>query len=63
MTYLVDTDWGVDWLTGRQAVRERLERAAAGGLAISAITLAELWEGVYYSRDPEAATSSRTSIS
>ncbi len=55
MTYLVDTDWVVDWLAGRQAVRERLEQAAAGGLAISAITLAELWEGVYYSRDPGAS--------
>ena len=51
--YLVDTDWAVHWLHGREDIRLRLREMRSRGLALSAISLAELWEGVHYSGDPE----------
>lgn len=52
MKYLVDTDWVIDHLREEQKVTRKLEELAADGLAISIISLAELYEGVFYSRDP-----------
>lgn len=49
---LLDTDWIIEYLNGQQAVVERLERVGPEGLAISIISLAELYEGVHYSKDP-----------
>lgn len=51
--YLVDTDWVIHYLNGHQQIIERLDHAQREGLGISVISLAELYEGVYYSRDPE----------
>ena len=53
MEYLVDTDWVIHYLHGRQSVRERIDQLAHSGIAISVITLAEVYQGVFYSRDPE----------
>jgi tRNA(fMet)-specific endonuclease VapC len=50
--YLVDTDWIIDHLNGKEAVRQKLKELRSSGLAISMISLAELYEGVYYSKDP-----------
>jgi tRNA(fMet)-specific endonuclease VapC len=50
---LVDTDWAIEYLKGRPAVVERLDAARQKGLGISIISLAELHEGVYYSKDPQ----------
>jgi tRNA(fMet)-specific endonuclease VapC len=52
MTYLIDTDWIIDHLNHIERVTRRLEELAPAGLALSIISLAELYEGVYYSRDP-----------
>ncbi len=52
MTYLIDTDWVIDHLHQRDRVTRRLEELAPAGLALSIISLAELYEGVFYSRDP-----------
>lgn len=52
MNYLVDTDWVIDHLRGRSIISNRLEELAPDGLALSIISLAELYEGIYYSRDP-----------
>jgi tRNA(fMet)-specific endonuclease VapC len=51
-TYLVDTDWIIDHLNGVAAVTARLSELWTAGLAVSIISLAELYEGVHYSRDP-----------
>jgi len=53
MRYLVDTDWAIHYLNGQDRIRKRLEELRTEGLALSAISLAELYEGVWYSRDPE----------
>jgi tRNA(fMet)-specific endonuclease VapC len=52
LSYLVDTDWAVHWLHSNERIRQRMEELRGQGLALSAVSLAELWEGVHYSRDP-----------
>ena len=49
---LVDTDWIIDHLNGVEAVTRRLQTFRAQGLALSIISVAELWEGVHFSKDP-----------
>ena len=57
MAFLIDTDWAIDYLRGVTAVAGRVAELAEDGLGLSVISLAELYEGVYYSRDPEASAS------
>jgi len=52
MKYLIDTDWVIHHLKGETKVVKKLEELAPEGVVISVISLAELYEGVYYSRDP-----------
>lgn len=49
MTYLLDTDTCIYWLKGSQPILERVKAAGANQLAISAITVAELYFGAYNS--------------
>jgi tRNA(fMet)-specific endonuclease VapC len=53
IAYLIDTDWVIPYLNGHPAIVERLEELQEAGLALSVISLAELYEGIYYSRDPD----------
>ncbi len=52
MRYLVDTDWVIHYLNGHAEIVSRIQEFGAQGLALSFISLAELYEGVFYSRDP-----------
>ena len=52
MKYLIDTDWIIDHLTNMEATTQKLEELAPEGMAISIVSLAEIYEGIYYSRDP-----------
>lgn len=52
MKYLIDTDWVIDHLKGEERVVKQLEELASEGIGISVISLAEIYEGVYYSRNP-----------
>ncbi len=53
LTYLIDTDWVIHHLNNHTAVVERLQALQPEGLGLSVVALAELYEGVSYSRDPE----------
>ena len=44
--YLIDTSWAIRHLRGRAEYTEKLSALEPSGLAISVITLAELYEGV-----------------
>ena len=55
LRYLVDTDWAIHWANGHPGVTRRLERLRDEGVGLSVISLAELYEGVLASRDPEAS--------
>ena len=50
--YLIDTDWVIDHLNQIDRVVNRLKELRPQGLALSVISLAELSEGVHYSRTP-----------
>ena len=55
INYLIDTDWIIHYLLGAAPIKEKLHQLRPEGLAISIISLAEVYEGVFYSRDPEAS--------
>jgi predicted nucleic acid-binding protein len=50
--YLVDTDWVIHYLNGHAEIVDRIQQFSGEGLGLSFISLAELYEGVLYSRDP-----------
>jgi len=52
VSYLIDTDWIIDHFNKIEKVTRKLEELAPQGLALSIVSLAELYEGIYYSRDP-----------
>jgi len=58
MSYLIDTDWVIDHLNNVESITRRLYELAPEGLALSVISLGELYEGVYYSRNPEESEAS-----
>lgn len=53
-SYLIDTDWATDYLKGVPLVVSRLQALVDQDLAISVISVAELYEGVYGSKNMES---------
>ena len=53
--YLVDTNWIIDCLYGRNEAIGTLVALASHGLAVSLMTYGELYQGAYYARDPRTA--------
>lgn len=51
--YLVDTDWIIFYLRGKEPFVSELKKYQQKGLAISIITVAELYEGVFRSANPK----------
>jgi tRNA(fMet)-specific endonuclease VapC len=51
--YLIDTDWVIHYLNGRDDIVRRLDELQPAGLGLSVISLAELYEGIYYSTEPQ----------
>lgn len=49
LTYLVETDWAVHWLRGRNPIIQQLEILKPQGLGLCIISLAELYSGIYRS--------------
>ena len=54
MRYLVDSDWGIDYLHQREPIVRRLEELRPDGLGLSIVSVAELYEGAFHSMDPQA---------
>ena len=52
MNYLADTTWIIEYLMGNEAIIQRLRPLREEGLSVSIISVAELYEGVFRSRDP-----------
>lgn len=53
MKFLLDTNIVIDFLRGKQPVVERINRILDQGLAISAVSAAELYHGAYKSSRPK----------
>ncbi|MBA4181509.1 MAG: hypothetical protein C0506_13040 [Anaerolinea sp.] len=52
MTFLVDSDRVIDYLKGQPDAVVLLQGLATDGVAISIVTFGEVYEGIYYGRDP-----------
>lgn len=55
MTHLIDSDWFIDVFNGQPRAIAVLTALAPQGLFLSIITYGELYEGAYYSRNPQGA--------
>lgn len=53
MSYLIDTDWVVSALKGRDDAQTLLTSLSQEGLAVSLITYGEIYEGIYRGADPD----------
>ena len=51
---LLDSDWIIDYLTGVPETVARVDALRSEGVSMSIVSLAELYEGTLYSRDPQA---------
>ena len=51
MRYLIDTDWAIGYLRDVPDIADRVDELIPEGLGLSVISLAELYEGIYTSRD------------
>jgi tRNA(fMet)-specific endonuclease VapC len=54
MTYLVDTDWIIHALKGQQRALTTLRRLAPQRIAVSIITVAEVYEVAFNTSNPQA---------
>ncbi len=54
MQYLVDTDWVVNHQHGIEAIVRRLASLLPAGIGMSIISLAELYDGILRSPDPDS---------
>ena len=54
MAYLLDADWVIQALAGHRQTINAINRLAAEGVAISWITVGEVYEGAFKSADPQA---------
>lgn len=53
MTYLIDSDWLIDALNGAPHAIAMLDRLSSDGLAISVVTLGEVYEGTFQFPDAD----------
>ena len=54
MPYILDADWVIQALAGRPQAVNDLEMLAPEGIAISWVTVGEIYEGAYASPNPQA---------
>jgi tRNA(fMet)-specific endonuclease VapC len=53
MKYLVDSDYVADYLSARPHATELLATLTKEGTTISLVTFGEIYEGIYFGRDPQ----------
>ncbi len=53
MQYLLDSDWAIQSLRGVEIFRARIRELTTEGLAISVVSVGEIYEGVIGSHNPD----------
>lgn len=53
MRYLIDTDWIIDGIAGIPAVLNTLSRLSSDGVAVSIVTVGEVYEGAFVHSDSD----------
>lgn len=51
--YLLDTDWIIQYLHGHPEVVRRVDELRGEGVGLAIVSLAEVYEGVYFSQNPQ----------
>jgi tRNA(fMet)-specific endonuclease VapC len=54
MNYLLDTDWIINFLAGKQDAEERIQHLDPEEIVISLATVGEIYEGAYSYANPQA---------
>lgn len=54
MRYLLDTDWIINLLAGKEDAEEKIQRLDPEDIGISLVTVAEIYESAYNFANPEA---------
>ena len=54
LRYLIDTDWSIDYMHQRRSTIRLVDEFAPQGIGLSIISVAELYEGAFYSTDTHA---------
>jgi predicted nucleic acid-binding protein len=54
VSYLVDSDWVIDYLKGKTTAIRLLDALSPEGIGISILTFGEVLEGIFFSRSREA---------
>jgi predicted nucleic acid-binding protein len=54
MSYLLDADWAIEALAGRRNTDQILAALLSDGVAISWVTVGEIYEGAFGFSDPQA---------
>jgi predicted nucleic acid-binding protein len=54
MPYLLDADWAIQALVGRQPATTTIDQLLPQGIGISWVTVAEIYEGAFGTTDPQA---------
>src|SRR5437660_870322 len=55
MTYFIDSDVVADYLGAKPQALDLLSALAKEDIALSLVTVGEIYEGIYYGRDPRKA--------
>lgn len=53
LKYLLDSDWAIYYLRGKETFVKAIDKYRQEGIAISMVSIAELYEGVFWSPKPE----------
>lgn len=53
LKYLLDSDWAIYYLRGKEPFVKAIDKYRNEGIAISVVSIAELYEGVFWSPKPE----------
>lgn len=53
MKYLLDTDWIIQSLKGIPIITEKIKKLREDGLSISIVSIAEIYEGIFGSKEPD----------
>ena len=54
-SFLLDTDWVIHHFYKVERISARIELAKVQGIALSVVSLAELWDGVHHGKKPALA--------
>jgi tRNA(fMet)-specific endonuclease VapC len=54
MRYLLDTDWIINLLAGKEDAEEKIQRIDPDDIAISLVTVAEIYESAFNFANPDA---------